>query len=1160
MWRRRLLYPGLLVALCAAAAAQNETPAPVPAPTPPAKPAEPSTDRLTLESAQRQLAAFQQLTGQDELKAKVVPILSQAVRFLEDEQRLAAEAERFRVDPPQIAQRVEEIREDLNARRDDPSQTVAALRDLDAIRQRLAEVRQQLIDDQSKSTALEVRMRSREERIKAIPQEKIETEKRLNELRQPLPAPPEGEPPEMTAARQMLHAAEQQMLLRRQNVLNLEPAFYDATVTLRTLERQQLQRDLAYRQRLAEALQKRQAEAEQSEAATSADDALQAIADVPEELASLANEVAATAQRRRAIDSPLNEALRLKRDLDDSMALLELLRKERGETQARLTGSRSEETIGEIINQQRAQLPSLYKYEQSVVSHTRAVTEARQRKHELDAEIDRLTDLDEHVDRVLRELKLDDASWLEADVRLLLQKKREFLTSIAADHENHRNVANDLARTESEIVRFLVEYEDYLNSISMWVVVSGVYSADDLNRAARAIPMCLRWSEWRDLSQSLYREVLRNPLNALLWFAAAVAYLGFHGRLKRRIAEATVEVSQGMLAPFHHTRDAFIVTVILAVWLPVLLALVGDRLSAVPSDTGFVPGVGRGLVACAYLIGVLRVIQYVVRANGLGEVHFRWSRDYTARVRLHLRWFMLTIIPITFFDILAGAILPDDARDALGRLLLIAGLLLAALFLYRVLAPERSRDERSSPVRLNLWQKIVTYGPSLIPLAVAVMSFAGYTYTAVVLTERLMASVGVLLVLVLINELAYRWLYIARGRLALEQARKRQEAREAAAAMAEELQGDTSEIPKGFDPKSAGIDLSQINLQTRQLLNTTFHLLVFAALWTIWHDVMPPIGVLDRGVWQTSQLVEAAKAATGSTAAAGEAVPGLVNRWVTIGDLLLFGLVFVITIVASKNLPGLLEITVLQNLPLDTGIRYAAGILARYCLVAFGMVVATGILGIGITQVSILLGGLAIGLGFGLQELFANFVSGLILLFEQPLRIGDIVTVGNVSGTVTRIRIRATTITDWDRKEYIVPNKEFITGHFMNWTLSDAVNRIQIAVGVAYGSDTERARGLLLKVCDQHPLVLKDPVPSAVFDAFGDSALNLTLRCFLPNLENRLAVIHDLHTGIDRAFKRAGIEIAFPQMDLHLRSVSPGLAPLPFSSVSEGRAGRKENA
>jgi potassium efflux system protein len=188
-----------------------------------------------------------------------------------------------------------------------------------------------------------------------------------------------------------------------------------------------------------------------------------------------------------------------------------------------------------------------------------------------------------------------------------------------------------------------------------------------------------------------------------------------------------------------------------------------------------------------------------------------------------------------------------------------------------------------------------------------------------------------------------------------------------------------------------------------------------------------------------------------------------------------------------------------------------------------------------------------------LQEIFANFVSGLIILFERPVRIGDVVTIDNVTGSVSRIQIRATTITDWDRKEYIVPNKEFVTGKLLNWTLSDKTNRIVVRVGVAYGTDTEKVLAILQEIADEHPLILKDPPPIVAFEGFGDSTLDLVLRCFLPNLDNRLKVVTQLHVTIDRRFREAGIDIAFPQRDVHIRSfpAGSGLAGSAQRSVGE---------
>jgi potassium efflux system protein len=197
-------------------------------------------------------------------------------------------------------------------------------------------------------------------------------------------------------------------------------------------------------------------------------------------------------------------------------------------------------------------------------------------------------------------------------------------------------------------------------------------------------------------------------------------------------------------------------------------------------------------------------------------------------------------------------------------------------------------------------------------------------------------------------------------------------------------------------------------------------------------------------------------------------------------------------------------------------------------------------MGIGWSSVQWLVAAMTVGLGFGLQEIFANFVSGIIILFERPVRVGDIVTVGGGTGTVTQIRMRATTITDSDRKEFIVPNKKFITDEVINWTLSDPITRVVIRVGIAYGSDIQLAHRLLLRAAKKHPLVVDEPEPTALFAGFGPSTLDFELRAFIPNRDAHATVLHDLNTAIDRSFRDAKIELAFPQQDLHIRSLPPG--------------------
>ncbi|GAG94847.1 unnamed protein product, partial [marine sediment metagenome] len=274
--------------------------------------------------------------------------------------------------------------------------------------------------------------------------------------------------------------------------------------------------------------------------------------------------------------------------------------------------------------------------------------------------------------------------------------------------------------------------------------------------------------------------------------------------------------------------------------------------------------------------------------------------------------------------------------------------------------------------------------------------------------------------------------------------------------------------------------------------------------WAIWEPVFPAFGILqDVELWSNTRVVN------GIT----QTVP------ITLANIAISVIVIVITITAVRNLPGLLEMILLNRLPMDPGARYAYSAVCRYTITAVGIVIALNAMGLRWSNLQWLIAALSVGLGFGLQEIVANFVSGLIVLFERPFTVGDTVTVGEIHGTVTRIRIRATTIMDWDRKELIVPNKEFITGRLINWSLSDHIIRIKVPVGIAYGSDTDLAEQLLLKAAKTNPRVLKSPEPVAVFLRFGDNTLNFELRVYIKSIDDWIPMLHKMNRTIDKEFR-----------------------------------------
>ena len=290
---------------------------------------------------------------------------------------------------------------------------------------------------------------------------------------------------------------------------------------------------------------------------------------------------------------------------------------------------------------------------------------------------------------------------------------------------------------------------------------------------------------------------------------------------------------------------------------------------------------------------------------------------------------------------------------------------------------------------------------------------------------------------------------------------------------------------------------------------------------TLWGQFVAALSILDTvDLWNYTTTIDGKEALAS----------------VSLFDLLGALLVFALGIVLAKGLPALLGI-VLYGFITRKGVLFAIQTVLSYVVGILGAVIALQMLGFGWSKLQWMAAGLSVGLGFGLQEIFANFFAGLIMLFERPVRIGDVVTIGEFSGTIRSIRMRATMLTDFDNREVIVPNKMFVTERLINWTLTSGVVRLSFDVGVSYAADPRLVRNTLLDVLNADPRVLKDPAPNVIFREFGASALSF--RCFahVEDVSIRFFVQNDLHMRITEEFRVKGIEIAYPQMDLHVRTV-----------------------
>jgi len=529
--------------------------------------------------------------------------------------------------------------------------------------------------------------------------------------------------------------------------------------------------------------------------------------------------------------------------------------------------------------------------------------------------------------------------------------------------------------------------------------------------------------------------------------------------------------------------------------------------------SGFAEALARAFSILVLPAATLSFLRVLTSENGLAQFHFRWPRPRRVALNRVAPLLAALILPTTFVLVLLSRPGADVPMDTLGRALLALSLLGTGWLGWRLLAPGQIWTARNvvltEPVRLR---QITRFAFSTMCFVLAALDLLGYFVTAEALAARLLASLGAMLGIATLYGMATRWLVLGERRLALKRMLEKQ-----ASEAAESGEGEV--LPEL--PESEEITIASVSAQTRRLLRALTVLGTGMLLLWIWSDVAPALAMFGNvALWDSSQTI------------AGKEIA----LHVSLRDAIEAFVVLAVTWVATRNLPGLLEVGLLRRLQVDTPTRYAITSVTRYVIVFTGTILGLSMLGLRWSNLQWLAAGFSVGLGFGMQEIFANFISGLIVLFERPFRIGDIISIGGVEGTVARIRTRATTIVDWDNKEVVVPNKSFITERLVNWTLSDSTTRIVIKLGIAYRSDPKLTQRLLLEIAAAHPQVLAEPAPTCWMMGFGNSTLDFELRVYVGEINQRNLVKTELQFRIAEVCREHDIELAFPQMDLWLRN------------------------
>ncbi len=604
------------------------------------------------------------------------------------------------------------------------------------------------------------------------------------------------------------------------------------------------------------------------------------------------------------------------------------------------------------------------------------------------------------------------------------------------------------------------------------------------------------------------------PVTTGIIALALIIPLAFRSRLLAALKDSGQQTRRIASDTYRQTVRALVITLVLASPIPIVLTSLSVVLGSDPTAASWIQGLAEGLhVSAIQSLGVF-FLHAVCRPGGLGELHFLWDPSALRQIQRTVLVLFAIVLPSNLF-IWTTLFASPDFVEGLGRLTFIASQLAIAAILYHAFRPEggiasgivRKRPNGLVARTRRLWLGILVGSP----LILAALAWLGYFITATSLSDTTIATHAWIAGAFVIHALILRWFLIRERRLALQEAVETRRARARETRESEtKPDGLTDDIE--VDAAEADLDVEAIGAQTRRLVNVLVIVSLLVALYYLWTTQLPGLRVIE-----TIRISGA----------------------LTLSGLLQAVIAGFVTVVVARNLPGLLDIALLRGLQVESGTRKAVATLCQYAVILIGLGFALQFLHLDWSRFAWIAAALSVGIGFGLQEVVANFICGIIILFERPIRIGDTVTIQEIEGVVTRVQMRATTITNWERKDFLVPNKEIVNGTLMNWTLTTAINRVTIPVGVAYGTDIERACAILQEIAEAHPEVLDDPAPFTSFQDFGDSALIIDVRVYITDVNRRIGIYSAIRKSIARRFAEAEIEIAFPQRDLNLKSISP---------------------
>ena len=775
--------------------------------------------------------------------------------------------------------------------------------------------------------------------------------------------------------------------------------------------------------------------------------------------------------------------------------------------------------LSRIINKQRQSLPQ----DKVIKGLSKQIADLRVRVFDISEFKDSLVDTQAYISKLESREKTTFTDAEKAQLEEILQTRSKTLSELLKLLNNQLNLSINIELNQQQVKTISDALQQKLQQQSFWVKSNSEMDLEWFTRfpglagyELTEISKKLDFSNWKD--NLGLAGLLIGGLSLLTFFIRRQ-----HDRIKQKLTKINNSMLTVPTDSQWNTPMAIFWTVVLCLPSTFMFLIVFVLVTYIcfldPTEVW-----PWGLKMAFYWLYFAFMLA-MLRPNGIAYRHFNMPQSSNAvfrKILKHSVWVIGLLLNTSIFN---NATEYGIAYDVIGQAMTVL-VLLSVLFVvvpgfrmgiatYQKAASYR-RDAK--PMLLGLVRILLV----LAPIALIVLIVMGYYYTASQIIEHLVASYFAIVTWIIIRNMVYRGFNVSSRRLSY---RRLQEKRALAQAKAQAQQNGQEQTVETEDSalvlQDDAISVSDIKNQMLKITDLVLWTALFGLLYWVWSDLVTVAYYLKEiTLWQQATTTEA----------------GTVMESITLLNLLVAMIVLIVTYILVKNLGGLLETLVFSNLNLSQGTPYTITTIFTYLLIIIGASIAFASLGMSWSKLQWLFTALSVGLGFGMQEIFGNFVSGIIILFERPVRVGDMVTIGSFNGTVSKIRIRATTLIDNDRKEVIVPNKAFITERVVNWALTSSMTRLVISVGVAYGSDLELVKRLLLQAAEENEAVLKDPAPAAYFLTFGASTLDHELRVYVGQLSDRIRTIDALNRRIDELFMANNIEIAFNQLDIFIKN------------------------